>query len=43
VRDVDHTVVLSPPLVLSDEQADRLVAALESVLGRLAPDGTFRP
>jgi putrescine aminotransferase len=42
VRDVDHSVVLSPPLVLDPAQADRLVAALESVLTRLQPDGTFR-
>jgi putrescine aminotransferase len=42
VRDVDHSVVLSPPLVLDPAQADRLVAALESVLTRLQPDGAFR-
>jgi adenosylmethionine-8-amino-7-oxononanoate aminotransferase len=42
MRDVGHTVVCSPPLVLTEEQADRLADALASVLERLQPDGTVR-
>jgi adenosylmethionine-8-amino-7-oxononanoate aminotransferase len=42
MRDVGNTVVCSPPLVLTDEQADRLASALAYVLERLGPDGTFR-
>jgi putrescine aminotransferase len=43
LRDVGNTVVCSPPLVLDDAQADRVAAALASVLERLRPDGTVRP
>jgi putrescine aminotransferase len=42
MRDVGNTVVCSPPLVLTDAQADRLVDALGTVLSRLQPDGTLR-
>ncbi len=39
VRDVDHVVVLSPPLVLGDEQARRAAAAVIDVLSRLDASG----
>ena len=42
VRDVGQTVVLSPPLVLEEEQAERAASALVSVLQRVRPDGTLR-
>jgi adenosylmethionine-8-amino-7-oxononanoate aminotransferase len=41
VREVDNTIVLSPPLVISDEEIRRAAAAVRAALGRLAPDGTF--
>jgi PLP-dependent transaminase len=41
VRDCAHTLVLSPPLVLTREDALQVVAAVRSVLERLAPDGTI--
>lgn len=40
VRNCAHSLVLSPPLVLSRDEADRIVDALRSVLERLAPDGS---
>ena len=42
VRDVGQTVVLSPPLVLEEEQAERAASALVGVLQRVRPDGTLR-
>ena len=42
VREVDNTIVLSPPLVISDEEIRRAAAAVRDALGRLGPDGTFR-
>jgi len=39
VRDVDHMVVLSPPLVLDDDQARRAAAAVIDVLSRLDASG----
>jgi putrescine aminotransferase len=41
VREVDNTIVLSPPLVISDEEIRRAAAAVRDALGRLEPDGTF--
>ncbi len=41
VRDCAHTLVLSPPLVLTREDALEVVAAVRSVLERMAPDGTI--
>jgi adenosylmethionine-8-amino-7-oxononanoate aminotransferase len=43
LRDVGNTVVCSPPLIIDEGQADRIAAALASVLERLRPDGTVRP
>lgn len=40
VRNCGHSLVLSPPLVLTRAEADRIVEALRSVLERLAPDGS---
>ncbi|HLH65294.1 MAG TPA: aspartate aminotransferase family protein [Solirubrobacteraceae bacterium] len=40
VRNCGHSLVLSPPLVLTREEADRIVEAMRSVLDRLRPDGT---
>lgn len=40
VRNCGHSLVLSPPLVLTRGEADRIVDALRSVLDRLAPDGS---
>jgi putrescine aminotransferase len=39
VRNCGHSLVLSPPLVLTRSEADQIVAALRSVLERLRPDG----
>jgi PLP-dependent transaminase len=41
VRACAHTLVLSPPLVLTREDAMQVVAAARSVLERMAPDGTI--
>ena len=43
VRDCAHTLVLSPPLVLTREEATEVVTAVRSVLERMAPDGTIAP
>jgi adenosylmethionine-8-amino-7-oxononanoate aminotransferase len=43
VRDCDHTLVLSPPLVMTREEADEVVAAVRAVLERMAPDGSIAP
>jgi putrescine aminotransferase len=40
VRNCGHSLVLSPPLVLTHAEADRIVDALRSVLERLSPDGS---
>ncbi|MGH2856075.1 MAG: aspartate aminotransferase family protein [Solirubrobacteraceae bacterium] len=40
VRNCGHSLVLSPPLILSRDEADRIVDALRSVLERLRPDGS---
>jgi putrescine aminotransferase len=41
VRNVGPVVAMSPPLVMSESEARRLVAATRDVLSRLDPDGTF--
>lgn len=41
VRDCGHNLVLSPPLIMTEEEADRCVAALRSVLERTTPDGVI--
>jgi adenosylmethionine-8-amino-7-oxononanoate aminotransferase len=41
VREVDNTIVLSPPLVISDAEMQRAAAAVIDVLGRLSTDGTI--
>ena len=41
VRDCGHNLVLSPPLVFTEDEADRAVAAMRSVLARTKTDGTF--
>jgi adenosylmethionine-8-amino-7-oxononanoate aminotransferase len=43
VRDCDHTLVLSPPLVMTHSEADEVLAAVRSVLERMAPDGNIAP
>ena len=41
VRDCGHNLVLSPPLILTEDEADRCVAAMRGVLERTRPDGTI--
>ena len=41
VRDCGHNLVLSPPLIMTEEEADRCVAAMRSVLERTTPDGVI--
>ncbi|HET6868836.1 MAG TPA: aspartate aminotransferase family protein [Solirubrobacteraceae bacterium] len=43
VRDCDHTLVLSPPLVMTRAEADEVVAAVRGVLERMSPDGSIAP
>ena len=43
VRDCAHTLVLSPPLVMTREEADEVAAAVRSVLERVSPDGSIAP
>ena len=42
VRDCAHNLVLSPPLVMSYSEADRVADAIRSVLERTDSDGTVR-
>lgn len=42
VRNCAHSLVLSPPLVMSEGEADRVVEAMRSVLERTTPDGRVR-
>ena len=39
VRDCAHNLVLSPPLIMTEAQADRMVEAMRKVLERTTPDG----
>jgi adenosylmethionine-8-amino-7-oxononanoate aminotransferase len=41
VRNCGHNIVLSPPLSMTEAEADELVDALTSVLHRLRPDATW--
>jgi PLP-dependent transaminase len=41
VRDCAHNVVLSPPLSMSESEAERVAEAVASVLRRLRVDGTY--
>ena len=43
VRDCGHSLVLSPPLVMSEDEAMEVVEAVRSVLARMAPDGSIAP
>jgi putrescine aminotransferase len=42
-RPVPHVVVMSPPLILTESQADRVAESLASVVRRLGPDGSIAP
>lgn len=42
VRDSEHSLVLSPPLVLTEEEAKEIATALRSVLERTEPTGEIR-
>jgi putrescine aminotransferase len=41
VRDCQHNVVLSPPLSMTEDEAEEVAAAVRSVLERLQPDGSY--
>ena len=41
VRDCGHNLVLSPPLIMTEAEADRCVEALRSVLERTTTDGVI--
>ena len=41
VRDCGHNLVLSPPLIMTEAEADRAVEAMRSVLARTKPDGSI--
>ena len=43
VRNCAHSIVLSPPLVMSEAEADRVVEAIRSVLERTTADGRIAP
>jgi putrescine aminotransferase len=43
VRDCAHTLVMSPPLVMTEDEADEAVAGVRSVLERMSPDGSVAP
>jgi putrescine aminotransferase len=42
VRDCAHSLVLSPPLVMTEAQATEAVTAMRGVLERTGPDGRIR-
>jgi len=42
VRDSEHSLVLSPPLVLTEDEAAEIAAAMRSVLERTLPTGEIR-
>jgi PLP-dependent transaminase len=42
VRDCAHNLVVSPPLIMTEEEADEVVAAMASVIERLDVDGRLR-
>ena len=41
VRDCGHNLVLSPPLIMTEDEADRCVAAMRKVLERTTSDGVI--
>jgi putrescine aminotransferase len=41
VRECAHNVVLSPPLIMSEDEAGEVVDAVRSVVERLQPDGSL--
>ena len=41
VRDCGHNLVLSPPLIMTEAEADRMVEAMRKVLERTTPDGVI--
>jgi putrescine aminotransferase len=43
VRDCSHSLVISPPLTMSTDEADEVVEALGSVISRLDADGRLAP
>jgi putrescine aminotransferase len=43
VRDYGNTIVLAPPLVMSELQAFRAAEAVTAVLSRLRPNGGLDP
>jgi putrescine aminotransferase len=43
VRNCGHTLVLSPPLIMTEQEADEVAAAMRSVLERTEPSGLVRP
>ncbi len=43
VRNCGHNVVLSPPLSMTDAEAEELVEAVTSVVTRLGADGVYAP
>ena len=43
VRDCEHNLVISPPLIMTREEADEVVEAMRSVLVRTTPDGQIAP
>lgn len=42
VRDCGHNLVMSPPLIMTHDEARRVATALHSVLSRTTPDGFIR-
>jgi PLP-dependent transaminase len=42
VRDCAHNLVVSPPLIMTEEEADEVVVAMASVIERLDVDGRLR-
>jgi putrescine aminotransferase len=42
VRDCAHNLVLSPPLIMTHDEADQAALAIRSVLERTGPDGVVR-
>ena len=42
VRDCAHSLVISPPLIMSEDEADEVVAAMRTVLERMDPSGHIR-
>jgi putrescine aminotransferase len=43
VRSSDHNLVITPPLIMSRDEADEVVSAMRSVIERLQPSGEILP